>query len=140
MGRFFAQTRRPRRLPVKPQAVRGIRRGMRMLMSAYRILQEALTNVLKHCGGAAARVRVRYMPELVELEVVDDGHSNGNHRIDRPPVRNSGHGLVGMRERASLYGGKLEAGPRAEGGFRVHAVLPIPATRASGSSSPMIKR
>jgi signal transduction histidine kinase len=87
-------------------------------LSAYRIIQEALTNTLKHAGPARAGVAVRYDHGTVEVEVVDDGQGP-------PPARpaTGGKGLVGMRERVSLYGGRLEAGARPGGGFRVHAVL-----------------
>ena len=87
-------------------------------LSAYRIIQEALTNTLKHAGPAQAGVTVRYGNGSVELEVVDDGQG--------PPPgrpRSGSKGLVGMRERVSLYGGRLDAGARPGGGFRVHAVL-----------------
>jgi len=87
-------------------------------LSAYRIIQEALTNTLKHAGPARAGVTVRYGNGSVELEVVDDGQGPppGRPRI-------GSKGLVGMRERVSLYGGRLDAGARPGGGFRVHAVL-----------------
>jgi signal transduction histidine kinase len=88
-------------------------------LSAYRIVQEALTNALKHAGEAAASVRVRYGEDAIELEVVDDGAGNGH--VDRI----GGHGLVGMRERVALYGGQFEARRRDEGGYRVRALLPI---------------
>jgi signal transduction histidine kinase len=87
-------------------------------LSAYRIVQEALTNALKHAGDAAATVRVRYRDDAIELEVVDDGGG----RIS--PESGGGHGLVGMRERVSLYGGQFEARRRAEGGYLVRALLP----------------
>ncbi len=86
-------------------------------MSAYRIIQEALTNALKHAGPAHADVLVRYGDQLVELEVRDSGAGGKG--------TNGGHGLLGIRERVLLYGGEFEAGPRPEGGFRVHALLPI---------------
>ena len=88
-------------------------------LSAYRIVQEALTNVLKHAGRARASVSIRYGPESLEVEVVDDGAGNGS----APP--GTGHGLVGMRERVALYGGRLEAGRGQSGGFAVRVVLPI---------------
>jgi len=88
-------------------------------LSAYRIVQEALTNVLKHAGDAHATVRVRYAPDSLELEIVDDGRG-GN--ID--PI-GGGHGLVGMRERVALYGGQFDAGHRPDGGFAVHVLLPV---------------
>jgi signal transduction histidine kinase len=86
-------------------------------LSAYRIVQEALTNVVRHAGPATARVAVRYAPGQVAVEVIDDGRGGdpGDH----------GHGIPGMRERAALYGGTLEAGPLPGGGFRVAAVLPL---------------
>jgi signal transduction histidine kinase len=87
-------------------------------LSAYRIIQEALTNTLKHAGPARASVTVRYDNGAVEVEVVDDGQGPPP---DRPGT--GGKGLVGMRERVNLYGGRLEAGARPGGGFRVHAVL-----------------
>jgi signal transduction histidine kinase len=87
-------------------------------LSAYRIIQEALTNTLKHAGPAHAAVAIRYDDGAVELEVLDDGRGP-------PPGRpeTGGKGLVGMRERVSLYGGRLDAGARPGGGFRVHALL-----------------
>jgi signal transduction histidine kinase len=90
-------------------------------LSAYRIVQEALTNVLKHAGGAArACVQVRYRPESVEVEVFDDGRG-----VAADPASNGeGHGLVGMRERVALFGGELRVGPRRGGGFSVKARLP----------------
>jgi signal transduction histidine kinase len=91
-------------------------------LAAYRIVQEALTNVLKHAGRASAEVTVRYAPGAVHVEVVDDGRGAASARQD-PTVNGSGHGLIGMRERAALYGGELDAGPRPGGGFRVAATL-----------------
>jgi len=90
-------------------------------LAAYRILQEALTNTLKHAGAAQAQVTVRYAPESVLLEVRDDG------RV--PAVDGQGHGLLGMRERAALYGGELDAGPLPGGGFAVRARLPVEAAQ-----------
>ena len=89
-------------------------------LSAYRIVQEALTNSLKHAGPAHASVRVRYAAESLELEISDDGvgqaAANGTQE---------GRGLIGMRERVALFGGELAAGPAAGGGFRVWARLPM---------------
>jgi signal transduction histidine kinase len=87
-------------------------------LSAYRIVQEALTNVVRHAGPATARVAVRHAPDRVAVEVVDDGRGGD-------PGGGHGHGIAGMRERAALYGGTLEAGPRPGGGFRVAASLPL---------------
>jgi len=86
-------------------------------LSAYRIVQEALTNTLKHAGPARARVDVRCGPGGVEVEVVDDGPGAAQGNGD------GGRGLVGIRERVAMHGGRLDAGPRDGGGFRVHAVL-----------------
>ena len=90
-------------------------------MSAYRIVQESLTNTLKHAHAKRASVMVRWSEDTVELEVVDDG--GGSNGAD---VSSGGRGLIGMRERATMFGGTLTAGPRREGGFRVHARLPRP--------------
>ncbi len=90
-------------------------------LSAYRIVQEALTNALKHAGPARARVSVRWEPEHLELEVVDDGPGTGTGG-------GSGHGLVGIRERAELYGGQVQSGRCPEGGYAVRARLPLGAT------------
>ncbi len=87
-------------------------------ISAYRIVQEALTNTLRHAGPARADVLVRYLDDGVEVAVSDDGGgaaTNGG---------GAGYGLIGIRERVALVGGRFEAGPRAGGGFAVHAVLP----------------
>jgi signal transduction histidine kinase len=88
-------------------------------LSAYRIVQEALTNALKHAGQAQASVHVRYGQDSLELEIVDDGVGAAT------PVASGGQGLVGMRERVALYGGRLDAGLRPSGGFAVRVLLPI---------------
>ncbi|MBW3606819.1 MAG: hypothetical protein KY463_00440 [Actinobacteria bacterium] len=90
-------------------------------LAAYRIVQEALTNVLKHAGPARARVAVRFTDRELELAITDDGRGPGGD------VNGGGHGLVGMRERVALYGGSLDAAPADAGGFAVRATLPIPA-------------
>jgi signal transduction histidine kinase len=107
-------------LPVELQ-VDGERRELPVgiELSAYRIVQEALTNALKHAGEARASVRVSYGPDSLELEIVDDGAGESQ------PVSRGGHGLVGMRERVALYGGRLDAGRRPSGGFAVRVLLPI---------------
>jgi len=89
-------------------------------LSAYRIIQEGLTNALKHAKGAHAEVIVRYVGDAVELAIEDDGPGAANGTA-------MGHGLVGMRERVALYGGTLEAGPRPQGGFVLRAKLPVEA-------------
>jgi signal transduction histidine kinase len=88
-------------------------------LSAYRIVQEALTNALKHAGDAHATVRVAYGADSLELEIVDTGPG------DAAAVASGGHGLVGMRKRVALYGGRFEANRRASGGFAVRVLLPI---------------
>lgn len=96
-------------------------------LSAYRVIQEAVTNVVRHAGTAWCRVSVEYRAEDLHVEVVDDGHG--------APVPGTGHGITGMRERVGLLNGRFSAGPRPEGGFRVSATLPLdepasaPATR-----------
>jgi signal transduction histidine kinase len=87
-------------------------------LTAYRIVQEALTNALKHAGPARASVTVHYQPGEVRLSVTDDGRGVNGTTSD------GGHGLLGMRERVGVYGGSLEAGPKTGGGFRVAAALP----------------
>ncbi len=91
-------------------------------LSAYRIVQEALTNALKHAGPAQARVSLRYQPEGLDVEVVDDGAGTANGD-------SGGHGLVGIRERVSVYGGQLAAGPQDGGGYAVRARLPYASER-----------
>jgi signal transduction histidine kinase len=90
-------------------------------LSAFRIVQEALTNVLKHAGPARASVTVGYRPQALELTVVDSGDDAAG---ERPAGVPGGHGLVGMHERAAMFGGTLTARPRAGRGFEVNAVLP----------------
>jgi signal transduction histidine kinase len=87
-------------------------------LAAYRILQESLTNALKHAGPARAAVRLRYSERGLAIEVTDDGAGTSNGD-------GTGHGLVGMRERVALYGGTLQAGPRPGGGYAVNALLPL---------------
>ncbi|MEV0208518.1 sensor histidine kinase [Streptomyces sp. NPDC050788] len=91
-------------------------------LCAYRVVQEALTNVLKHARPANATVVVSYDPRELTITVTDDGRPHRSLPDNVPP--SSGHGLIGMRERARLYGGTLDVGRRAEGGFRVRLVLP----------------
>jgi signal transduction histidine kinase len=88
---------------------------------AFRVIQEALTNVIKHAAPTSARVEVHYLPEAVELVVADTGP--GDSRTLQPDG-GSGHGLVGMHERVAMFGGRLHAGPCANGGFEVTARLP----------------
>jgi signal transduction histidine kinase len=90
-------------------------------LTVYRIVQEALTNVVKHAGDAEASVRVRLGPDGVLVTVSDDGR--GTAMPGAPGAAR--HGIVGMRERAAAFGGTLEAGPAPGGGFRVRAFLPV---------------
>jgi signal transduction histidine kinase len=92
-------------------------------LAAYRIVQEALTNSLKNAGPTRSRVCVRLTSDGVDLEVVDDGRGG--------EPSGHGHGLVSMRERASIFGGELSAGPRAQGGFVVRAHLPLGSVQSS---------
>jgi signal transduction histidine kinase len=92
-------------------------------LSAYRIVQEALTNTLKHAGSRHARVVVGYGDQQLELHISDDGSAPG--RVPEPTEGGDGHGLIGMRERVALYGGELHADHRPEGGFVVRASLPL---------------
>jgi signal transduction histidine kinase len=104
-----------------------------MDLAAYRIIQEALTNAVKHAGKATARVSVCYEPEALEIEVLDDGRGAAAPLLEG--IVEGGHGLIGMRERVALYGGELETGPVFPGGYRVHARFPLepvaPGSRAS---------
>ena len=88
--------------------------------SAYRIVQEALTNTLKHSAAKRARVLIRYTPDALELDVSDDGAA-----APQRATTGAGQGLVGMRERAALFGGELSAGPDANGTWAVRARLPV---------------
>ncbi len=92
-------------------------------LTAYRIVQEALTNTLKHAGDTRARVDLTYGPDALAIDVEDDG------RGAAVVTHGGGRGLAGMRERVAIFGGELEAGPRAEGGFAVRARLPLGQTR-----------
>jgi signal transduction histidine kinase len=107
-------------LPVELQ-LEGERRELPIgiELSAYRIVQEALTNALKHAGDARATVRISYRTDALELEIADDG-AGGITRAS-----GGGHGLVGMRERAALYGGRFDASRNPDGGFVVRVLLPI---------------
>ena len=95
-------------------------------LSAYRILQEALSNAMRHAPGATARVEIGYRPAGLAVRVV-----NGPARSQPDPSQGPGHGVLGMRERAAMLGGELTAGPGPDGGYAVAAVLPI--TRDEGA-------
>jgi signal transduction histidine kinase len=89
-------------------------------LSVYRIVQEALTNVLKHARGARTHVRFRRLRDEVTVDITNEGGPTA------PTWRSGGHGLIGMQERVSVFGGTLHAGPTADGGFSLHARLPTP--------------
>ncbi|MFE0204651.1 sensor histidine kinase [Streptomyces sp. NPDC058985] len=97
-------------------------------LCVYRVVQEALTNVLKHAPGADATVELAYRTGEVTVSVTDDGHADGPREgMDSDTnAERGGHGLIGMRERAKLYGGTIVVGPRGEGGFGVLLTLPTP--------------
>jgi len=105
-------TRNPSSVPVE-----AVPPGVQL--SAYRIVQEALTNVVKHAGPVPCRVAVTVAPDAILVEVTDDGPA-----IRQPSGPRPGHGLVGMRERVAAYGGSFTAGARPGGGFAVRATLP----------------
>jgi signal transduction histidine kinase len=94
-------------------------------LSAFRIIQEALTNVVKHAATPDCQVRLDYREQELSLEILDEGDGTA------PPGPGSGHGLIGMRERVLLCGGEFSAGPRPEQGFRVAATLPLAAEPVS---------
>jgi signal transduction histidine kinase len=140
-------------LPAMAQRVRaaGVPVGLRtsgaprplppgLELCAYRVVQEALTNVIKHARSARVEVLVAYLPHTLAVTVTDDGGSGSGRKTSggsgRPDPANvapgPGHGLIGMRERARLYGGTVVTGPRTEGGFSVRLTLPVPAAPPSG--------
>lgn len=87
-------------------------------LAAYRLIQEGLTNALKHAGATVASVAVTYHDDWLEVDVADDGRGQNG-------TNGGGHGLLGLRERVALYGGRFESGPRPEGGWRLNATLPL---------------
>jgi signal transduction histidine kinase len=91
-------------------------------LSAYRIVQEALTNVIKHAGRVRCRIEVLVDPDRVRIAVTDTGSAAGGAPVP-------GHGLIGMRERVAVYGGAFHAGPEPTGGFAVRAELPLAGSR-----------
>ncbi|HWC12276.1 MAG TPA: histidine kinase [Acidimicrobiales bacterium] len=90
-------------------------------VAGYRIVQESITNVMRHAGATQARVVIRRTDDAVDIEVTDDGRG----AAAGPAGNGEGHGIAGMRERAALVGGTLEAGPKPGGGYRVRAHLPV---------------
>jgi signal transduction histidine kinase len=104
-------------------------------LTAYRVIQESLTNTAKHAAGASASVRLAFRPGVLALAVEDDGPgASGAGAVDEGRLAgngHAGHGLIGMRERAAAVGGWVSAGPRGDGGFQVRAELPLPPGAAS---------
>lgn len=102
-------------------AVRALPAGLEL--TGYRVVQEAMTNALKHAGQVPVDVRLRYEPDWLDIEVTDQGPTDSMQPVNG---HDSGsHGLVGMRERVSLYGGTIDTGPTTGGGFSVHARIPL---------------
>ncbi|MEV5976696.1 histidine kinase [Streptomyces sp. NPDC052114] len=97
-----------------------------MGLTAYRIVQEALTNTVKHASGATATVTVDHTPDTLRIEITDTGGAP-----DPTASAGNGHGLIGLRERLSVYGGTLHTGPRPDGGYRVEALIPLDRTESS---------
>jgi signal transduction histidine kinase len=114
-------------------------------LTAYRVIQESLTNTTKHAAGASAVVRLAFGPEVLALAVEDDGCADPGGRPPEAPRSwgdaipldppGEGHGIIGMRERAATVGGWLTAGPRGGGGFRVLAELPAPASASASAGA-----
>ena len=96
-----------------------------MGMTLYRIVQESLTNAAVHAAGSRVDVRVRYESDAVDVSVVDDGRRVGEPGPVSVGPSGTGLGLAGMRERVAVFGGSLDVGRCAQGGFRVHARLPL---------------
>ncbi|MBV1852926.1 sensor histidine kinase [Catellatospora sp. NEAU-YM18] len=94
-------------------------------LTAYRIVQEALTNALKHAGPCRAEVRLTADGCRLTIEVFDTGRGPRTRTLTADGIAAPGHGLLGMRERVAVYGGHLRTGPRPGGGFRVYAVIPL---------------
>jgi signal transduction histidine kinase len=93
-------------------------------LAAYRVVQEALTNVIKHGAASAADVTIRYRKDSVTVEVTDQGAGAPPAKVPAPRA-DSGHGIIGMRERVAVFGGEFSAGPGPDGGFLVRACFPI---------------
>jgi signal transduction histidine kinase len=109
--------------------VKGIRRTLEpeVELTVYRVVQESLTNVLRHSGATRAEVGLTYGEDAVDIEVSDSGRG-GCRQLAAPAT--GGHGLLGLRERARLLGGALEFGASDDAGFQVTAHLPSPAVAA----------
>ncbi len=108
-------------------------------LAVYRVVQEAVTNVMKHAGQARTVVRLEYRPRELRITVSDDGRpegASGSGLVPGPPAGPGGRGLIGLRERIAIYGGELDAGPRPRGGWRVSARIPLePAADGQGEGA-----
>ena len=96
-------------------------------LAAYRVIQEAVTNVIKHAATGQCRVTVAYLQDTLTLEVTDNG-CGGAASGDASELPVAGNGIIGMRERAAMYGGQVRAAPRPGGGFQVTARFPLAGT------------
>ncbi len=150
-GRARARAAARRRRPREPRRP-GARQRMRVSfvrvgearplppgagLTVYRVCQEALTNVLKHAGpDPEVTVVVRWGATTLDLEVEDDGRGASSAAEARQDARSGGYGVLGMRERAALFGGSVQVGPRAGGGFRVHLRLPVPPVAGRAPAQP----
>jgi signal transduction histidine kinase len=94
-------------------------------LAAYRVIQEGLTNVIRHAGQSRAEVRLDYRADELLIDIADNGSPAGHGGAAGFTGPGTGHGLIGLRERVALYGGDLDAGPRPGGGWRVRAVIPL---------------
>jgi signal transduction histidine kinase len=95
-----------------------------MDLSIYRIVQEAVTNAVKHAEATRVQCTIHYHLESLEIDISDNGRGSSRSAASLSS-RGTGHGIVGMRERVGLFGGRFDAGQVPGGGFRVHAVLPL---------------
>ena len=100
-------------------------------LTAYRVIQESLTNVCKHAVRQIARIQLSYRADVLSIVIDDDGLPYRGDLVAGPPASPAGHGLVGMRERVAALGGEFHAGPRPAGGFRVSVTLPLAAAPAA---------
>jgi signal transduction histidine kinase len=122
--------------------VRGAPRALPagVSLSAYRIVQEALTNVIRHASATTVRVSVTYSAHELELLVVDDGVCRDEVAVGPTAALGPGHGILGMRERATLCGGTLDAGAQPGGGFAVRARLPFASSVPGASTEPLARK
>ena len=119
---MYARTRRAGRVTPVDLVISGDHTALPAAVdvSVYRIVQEALTNALKHAGHTRASVRVAYQPDRLLLDIINQPGTAPRSRV------NGGHGIIGMRERAALFGGSMKAEPQPGGGYKVQAAIPLP--------------